>query len=212
MRRAIFPGLAHKRLIRALQTYLHCEGLPLNTSQGLINVLFKSCAPITNWLEPSASSITQKRPLQIKIHMIYTWKALKGISSLLISHKCFKHPNFCSWFEEKRVKKTLKACQCLCVDERVWVTLGREDSLEFDMCTEDRETHISPTGNQYQWGRNTVWSITLQSNVTSLYEAGFISTIREITIKPLCVTALSKTIVPIGRSLLPRYAASLLSH
>lgn len=109
VRRAIFPGLAHKRLIRALQTYLHCKGLPLNTSQGLINALFKSCAPITNWLESSASSITQKRPLQIKIHMIYTWKALKGISSLLISHKCFKHPNFCSWFWKKN--KKLRACQ-----------------------------------------------------------------------------------------------------
>lgn len=114
MRCAIFPGLAHKRLIRALQTYLHCKGLPLNTSQGLIYALFKSCAPITNWLESSASSITQKRPLQIKIHMIYTWKALKGISSLLMSHKCFKHPNFYSWCE----KKKMRACQnaaCVCV-------------------------------------------------------------------------------------------------
>ena len=118
VRWAIFPGLAHKRLIRALQTYLHCEGLPLNTSQGLINALFKSCAPITNWLESSASSITQKRPLQIKIHMIYTWKALKGISYLLISHKCFKHPNFNSWFWKKEIEG-LSECS-VCVQFRVW--------------------------------------------------------------------------------------------
>ncbi len=120
VRWAIFPGLAHKRLIRALQTYLHCEGLPLNTSQGLINALFKSCAPITNWLESSVSSITQKRPLQIKIHMIYTWKALKGISSLLISHKCFKHPNFYSWFEKKKLR-TCQSAACVYVCERVCV-------------------------------------------------------------------------------------------
>lgn len=148
MRCAIFPELPHKSLIRALQMYLHCKGLPLNTSQGLINALFKSCAPITNWLEWSTSSITQKRPLQIKIHMIYTWKTLKGISSLLISHKCFKHPNFSSGFW----KKKKSACQnviyrCVCVS---W-------GLVFVTCTTDAETHISPTGNQYQWGRNIAW-------------------------------------------------------
>lgn len=148
VRWAILPGLAHKRLIRALQTYLHCKGLPLNTSQGLINALFKSCAPITNWLESSASSITQKRPLQIKIPMIYTWKALKGISSQLISHKCFKHPNFYSWFE----KKSWGPVRLLCA----WVGLG--SSSEFEMCTTDRETYIPPTGNQYKWGKNIAWS------------------------------------------------------
>lgn len=157
MKCAIFPGLAHKRLIRALQKYLHCKGLPLNTSQGLINALFKSCAPITNWLESRASSITQKRPLQIKIHMIYTWKALKGISSLLISHKCFKHPNFCSWFRKKGEIEGLSEF-CVCVGEWVsgWVSWG--NSLKFEICTKDRDTHVSPAGNQYQWGRNIAWS------------------------------------------------------
>lgn len=48
MRCAIFPELAQKRLIRVLQTYLHCKALALNTSQGLINALFKSYAPMTN--------------------------------------------------------------------------------------------------------------------------------------------------------------------
>lgn len=147
VRCTIFPGLAHKRLIKALQTYLHCKGLPLNTSQGLINVLFKSCAPITNWLEPSTSSITQKRPLQIKIHMIYTWKTLKGISSLLISHKCFKHPNFCSWFEEKKKKKCwrpVSACVSVCVRESVCVTQGRGDSFGvWYVHWRQRNTHLS---------------------------------------------------------------------
>lgn len=150
MRCAIFPGLAHKRLIRALQTYLHCTGLPLNTSQGLINALFKSCAPITNWLEWSASSITQKRPLQIKIHMIYTWKALKGITSLLMNHKCFKHPNFCSWSEKNwGPVRMLLACMHVCMS---W---GRGFKLK---CALQRHTTL-PLGNQYQWDRNMAWSM-----------------------------------------------------
>lgn len=123
--------------------YLHCEGLPLNTSQGLINALFKSCAPITNWLESSASSITQKRPLQIKIHMIYTWKALKGISSLLMSHKCFKHQNFYSWCEKKWAPVRM---QRVGVHACVWDV----QSLKSVPQTHKR---TSLTGNQYQWGR-----------------------------------------------------------
>lgn len=155
VRWAIFPGLAHKRLIRALQTYLHCKGLPLNTSQGLINALFKSCAPITNWLESSASSITQKRPLQIKIHMIYTWKALKGISSLLISHKCFKHPNFYLWFRKNwGPVRMRRVCVCVWgVNEGVF-----ELNWSLKMCATDTGTHTSPTGNQYEWGRDVAWS------------------------------------------------------
>lgn len=140
VRWAIFPGLAHKRLIRALQTYLHCKGLPLNTSQGLINALFKSCAPITNWLESSASSITQKRPLQIKIHMIYTWKALKGISSLLISHKCFKHPNFYLWFRKNWGPVRMRRA-CVCVGSEwggVWIELKFEN-----VRYRHRNTHLS---------------------------------------------------------------------
>lgn len=112
---AIFPGLAHKRLIRALQKYLHCKQLPLNTSQGLINALFKSCAPITNWLESSASSITQKRPLQVKIHMIYTWKAFKGINSLLISHKCLNSQVLLLILKKKEcVHSCVRVCSLKC--------------------------------------------------------------------------------------------------
>ena len=174
VRWAIFPGLAHKRLIRALQTYLHCKGLPLNTSQGLINALFKSCAPITNWLESSASSITQKRPLQIKIHMIYTWKALKGISYLLISHKCFKHPNFYLWFRKK-----LRACQtaaCVCVCVCVWGggwMRGCLNSTEVWKCALQTQEH-TPLPLGINMNEAETWhEVTPQSNTTSLQEAGF---------------------------------------
>lgn len=167
MKCAIFPGLAHKRLIRALQKYLHCKGLPLNTSQGLINALFKSCAPITNWLESSASSITQKRPLQIKIHMIYTWKALKGISSLLISHKCFKHPNFCSWFRKKgEIEGLSEFCVCVWVSEWVggWVG-GIVWSLKYAPKTEIHTFLLLGISiNEAE----TLREVTLQSNMTSL--------------------------------------------
>lgn len=169
VRWAIFPGLAHKRLIRALQTYLHCKGLPLNTSQGLINALFKSCAPITNWLESSASSITQKRPLQIKIHMIYTWKALKGISSLLISHKCFKHPNFYLWFRKNWGPVRMRRV-CVCGE---WMR-GCLNWTEVWKCALQTQEH-TPLPLGINMNEAETWhEVTPQSNTTSLQEGRFL--------------------------------------
>jgi len=213
-------SLGHKRLIRALQTYLHCKGLPLNTSQGLINALFKSCAPITNWLELGASSITQKRPLQIKIPMIYTWKTLKGISSLLMNHKCFKHPKFCSWCWKKKKRKEIEGLSeccmhvfvcvrgrtCMCVFE--WVGLWRDS--EFEMCFTDTETHISPTGKSVSMRQKRGMKQPFSQTRHVYRKRILIQNVKwlEITLHSDCI----ETIVPIGRVLFSLNAMGPLAH